>query len=106
MPREGTPILDDFVAGDTSYSMSGFVVHHQESIFKDHGTYKPKRWLGEEDKALQPFYNSCSTGARGCIGHNISYLDQTVLVTSLVHRETTNLSPGPMPWKMWKSLMS
>jgi cytochrome P450 len=34
-PLEGAPILADFVAGDTSISMSAYAVHHQESIFKD-----------------------------------------------------------------------
>lgn len=119
-PAEGAPILDDFVAGDTSVSMSAYVVHHQESIFKDHDKYKPERWLGEEGKALQPFFVPFSTGARGCIGRNISYLEQTVLIASLVRRyefalpsadwnpavrETTNLSPGPMPLKIWKRVM-
>ena len=42
-PLEGAPILDDFVAGDTSVSMFAYVIHHQESIFKDHNTYNPER---------------------------------------------------------------
>ncbi len=36
-PLEGAPVLDGFVAGNTSVSMSAYVVHHQESIFEDHG---------------------------------------------------------------------
>ncbi|KAJ5669573.1 hypothetical protein N7462_010643 [Penicillium macrosclerotiorum] len=116
-PLEGTSILDDYISGDTSVSMSAYVIHHQESIFRDHDAYKPERWLGEDGKALQPYFVPFSTGARGCIGRNISYLEQTVLVASLVHRfdfalpspdwdppvrETTNLSPGPMPLKVWR----
>lgn len=116
-PPGGTSILDDFIAGDTSVNMSAYVVHHQESVFRDHDTYYPERWLGEEGKSLQPYFVPFSTGARGCIGRNISYLEQTVLVASLVHRfqfslpspdwdppvrETTNLSPGPMPIKIWR----
>jgi cytochrome P450 len=116
-PIEGTLILNEYVAGDTSVSISSFVMHHQESVFKDHDIYKPERWLGEEGKSLQPYFIPFSTGARGCIGRNISYLEQTVLIASLVHRfefalphpdwnppirETTNLSPGPMPLKLWR----
>ncbi|KAJ6018806.1 hypothetical protein N7499_010013 [Penicillium canescens] len=87
-PAQGAPILNDYIAGDTSVSMSAYVVHHQESIFRDHDTYKPERWLGDEGKALQPFlfFVPFSTGASGCIGRNISYLAQTVLLASLVHR--------------------
>lgn len=116
-PVEGTCILNEFVAGDTSVSISSYVMHHQESLFKDHATYKPERWLGEEGKALQPYFIPFSTGARGCIGRNISYLEQTVLLASLVHRyqfalphpdwdppirEMSNLNPGPMPLKIWR----
>jgi cytochrome P450 len=97
--------------------MSAYVVHHQESIFQDHDSYKPERWLGQEGKSLQPFFVPFSTGARGCIGRSINYLEQTILIASLVHRyefalpsadwdlavrETSNLSPGPMPLKIWK----
>ncbi|KAL4959117.1 cytochrome P450 [Aspergillus stella-maris] len=118
-PPEGTNILDDFIAGDTSVGISAYVVHHDESIFKDHDCYQPERWLGESGKALQSYFIPFSTGARGCIGRNISYLEQTVLLASLMHRyefalpssdwnppvpETTNLSPGPMPLKIWKRI--
>ncbi|KAJ5749209.1 uncharacterized protein N7511_010905 [Penicillium nucicola] len=120
-PVQGAPILDDYIAGDTSVSISAYVVHHQESVFYDHDTYKPERWLGDKGKALQPYFVPFSTGARGCIGRNISYLEQTVLLASLVHRfefalpspnwnppirETTNLSPGPMPLKIWRRKMA
>lgn len=116
-PVEGTTILDNYVAGNTSVSISSYVMHHQESVFKDNATYKPERWLGEEGKALQPYFIPFSTGARGCIGRNISYLEQTVLVASLIHRfefalphpdwnpvvkEMSNFNPGPMPLKLWR----
>lgn len=116
-PPEGTQILGEFVPGDTSVSISAYFIHHNESIFEKHDVYRPERWLGEAGKALQPYFIPFSTGARGCIGRNISYLEQTVLLASLVHRynfalpspnwappipETTNLSPPSMPLKVWR----
>ncbi|CAG8908852.1 unnamed protein product [Penicillium egyptiacum] len=50
-PVECTFILNEYVPGDVSVSISSFVVHHQESVFKDHNIYKPERWLGEEGKS-------------------------------------------------------
>jgi benzoate 4-monooxygenase len=62
-----------------------------------------------------------STGGRGCIGRNISYLEQTVVLASLVHRydfalpgpewelsrfEAFNLIVGPMPMKVWRREVS
>ena len=66
---------------------------------------------------MQPYFITFSAGARGCIGRNISYLEQTVLLSSVLHRyefrlpyegweqerwEAFNLSPGEMPVKVWK----
>ncbi|PYI04292.1 benzoate 4-monooxygenase cytochrome P450 [Aspergillus sclerotiicarbonarius CBS 121057] len=116
-PPEGTTILSDHVAGNTSVGISAYVVHRNESIFPDPESFRPERWLGDQRKELQPYFVPFSTGARGCIGRNISYLEQTILMASLVHRfefalpypgwepvrhETTNLSSGPMPLKIWR----
>ncbi|KAL5003239.1 cytochrome P450 [Aspergillus recurvatus] len=102
---------------DKSVSISAYVFHHDETVFKNSNRYLPEWWLGEEGKSLRSYFTPFSTGARGCIGQDISYLEQTVLLASLVHRyafalpspdwdppipETTNLSPGPMPWKTWR----
>lgn len=116
-PPEGTTILGDFIAGDTSVSMSAYVVHHNPTIFPEPEVYRPERWLGDAGKELQPYFVAFSTGARGCIGRNISYLEQTILVASLVYRfnfalpssdweptrrETTTLGSGPVPLKVWR----
>lgn len=116
-PPEGATILQEYIPGETSVSISGYVVHRNESVFPDPETYRPERWLGEGGKELQPYFVAFSQGARGCTGRNISYLEQTVLLGSLVHRfdfalpspdweptrrETTNLGTGPMPLKIWR----
>ncbi|KAI9370424.1 cytochrome P450 [Aspergillus egyptiacus] len=116
-PPEGAEILGHWVPGNTSVSMSAFVAHRDESVFPKADKYKPERWLGEEGKALQPYFVAFSAGARSCIGRNISYLEQTVVVASLVRRyhfalprsgwelrreETMNLILGGMPVKVWR----
>lgn len=85
-PPEGTTILNDFVPGHTSVSISAYVAHRDEAVFPDAETYKPKRWLGENAKEMQPYLITFSAGARGCIGRKILYLEQTVLLVSVVHR--------------------
>lgn len=116
-PAEGASILGELIPGNTSVSMSAYVAHRDENIFPDPETYNPDRWLGPKGKELQPYFISFSAGARGCIGRNISYLEQTVLLASMLHRfefalpypeweptlrENFNLSPGPMPLKIWR----
>lgn len=116
-PAPGAPILGDFIPGNTSVSISAYVAHRDPVVFPEPEAYRPERWLGEDAKDLQAAFITFSTGARGCIGRNISYLEQTVLLASVVHRyemmlpepeweperwESFNLSPGPMPIKVWR----
>ncbi|RFU30266.1 hypothetical protein B7463_g6060, partial [Scytalidium lignicola] len=116
-PEEGALIGDDFIAGDTSVSMSSYVVHRDEKVFPEPEKYRPERWLEEGGKDLQISFVAFSAGARGCIGRNISYLEQTVLLASLLHRyefvlpypdwelqlqEHFNLVPGSLPVKLWR----
>lgn len=116
-PADGTNILGDYIPGGVSVSMSAFVAHRNESMFPQADKYIPERWLGEEGKALQPYFLAFSAGARGCIGRNISYLEQTVVLASVLRRygfalsspdwqigrlETMNWILGPMPVKVWR----
>ncbi|GFG27849.1 benzoate 4-monooxygenase cytochrome P450 [Aspergillus udagawae] len=116
-PSEGMEILGQWVPGNTSVSISALVAHRDESVFPQADRYIPERWLGEEGKALQPYFVAFSAGARSCIGRNISYLEQTKAIASLVHRydfalphpgwelkrlETMNLILGDMPVKVWR----
>ncbi|KAG4431766.1 hypothetical protein IFR05_012742 [Cadophora sp. M221] len=117
VPQDGMSILGEYIQGGTSVSISAYVAHRDESIFPMADKFIPERWLGEEGKALQPYFLAFSAGARGCIGRNISYLEQTVLLASVLHRyqfalaspeweikrlETMNMILGEMPVKVWK----
>jgi cytochrome P450 len=116
-PPEGINILNDYVSGGVSVSISALVAHRDEKVFVQADKYIPERWLGEEGKALQPYFIAFSAGARSCIGRNISYLEQAKLIATLVHRydfalpspnwelkrlETMNLILREMPVKIWR----
>jgi cytochrome P450 len=115
-PAEGLNVMGHFVPGNTSVSISALVAHRDETAFPEAEKYIPERFLGEKGKELQSAFIAFSAGARGCIGRNISYLEQTVMLASLVHRyefalpegfelqreETMNHILGPMPTKVWR----
>lgn len=122
-PAEGTTIAGEFVPGNTSVSISAYVAHRDEHIFPRAEEFIPERWLsgdanpfGKDPRDLQAYFIAFSAGARGCIGKNISYLEQSVLLASVVMRydfalpenwvqerfETMNLMPGPMPLRVWR----
>ncbi|KAJ9654566.1 hypothetical protein H2198_006381 [Neophaeococcomyces mojaviensis] len=116
-PPEGLQIMDEYIPGGVSVSIAAYIIHQDPAIYPEPEKYIPERWLGEGSKKLQPYFLAFSAGARGCIGRNISYLEQTVLIASLVHRyefalpspdwelerlETMNMLVGDMWLKVWR----
>ncbi|KAK3196687.1 hypothetical protein K4F52_000031 [Lecanicillium sp. MT-2017a] len=115
-PAEGLSIMGQYVPGNTTVSISALVAHRDETVFPDADKFVPERFLGDSGKQLQSSFLAFSAGARGCIGRNISYLEQAVLVASLVRRyefamlegfelkrlETMNHILGDMPLRVWR----
>ncbi|KAF7194926.1 Benzoate 4-monooxygenase [Pseudocercospora fuligena] len=92
VPPEGQEIAGQYIVGGTTVNVSSFIAHRDPSIFPDPETYSPERWLGEAGKDLGPYFIAFSAGARGCIGRNIAYLEQTVLLASMLHRYNIELA--------------
>jgi cytochrome P450 len=121
-PPEGTEIMGQWIAGDTSVSMPIYTMHHDPEIFPHPEEFNPHRWMDpEERKWMNPYFIPFSTGGRGCLGRNISYLEQMVVLSSLVHRydfelpggdwmlkrfEAFNLIVGEMPIKIWRRALT
>ncbi|KAE8153520.1 cytochrome P450 [Aspergillus avenaceus] len=116
-PAEGASIMGRWIPGDTSVSMTIYSAHRDPDVFPNPEEYCPGRWMDpEERKRMEPFFVAFSTGARGCLGRNITYLEQTVVLASLVHRyefarpsnwtlrrhEAFNMLLGEMPIKIWR----
>ncbi|KAJ5381170.1 uncharacterized protein N7496_003598 [Penicillium cataractarum] len=70
---------------------------------------------------MEPYFIPFSTGARGCLGRNISYLEQMVVLATIVHRyefalpspefqlirqEDFDLLVGELPLKIWRRELS
>lgn len=117
-PPEGARVLNEWIAGDTSVSMTIYAAHRDPHVFANPEEFQPDRWLDlKERKQMEPFFIPFSTGARGCIGRNIFCLEQAVVLASLVHRydfalpspdwklqrhEAFNILVGEMPVKIWR----
>lgn len=100
-PPEGAVIMGDFIPGNTTVSISAYVAHRDPTVFPDPEKYDPERWMGDAGKELGPYFVAFSAGARGCIGRNISYLEQTVLLASILHRYEVELArPGFEPERL------
>lgn len=117
-PPEGALILGEWIPGNTSVSMTIYGAHRLPEIFPEPEEYQPQRWLDPDARRrMEPYFIPFSAGARGCIGRNITYLEQVVVLASLVRRyefalsspewklgrhEAFNLIVGEMPIKIWR----
>ncbi|KAI0478191.1 cytochrome P450 [Xylaria cf. heliscus] len=117
-PPQGAQIMGEWIAGNTSVNMTIYAAHRDENLFPDPESFEPERWLNAESrKSAQAGFIPFSAGARSCIGRNITYLEQTMVLASLVHRydfaalnpdwelerkEAFNMICGPMPIKIWR----
>lgn len=118
-PPGGMEISGESIPGDVAVSVPTYVVHRDPTIFSDPDEFRPERWLedGEEAKQMRDAFIPFSTGARGCIGRNISMIEQQIVIATLVHRyefalpygnweleweEAFLLWPAKMPLKIWR----
>lgn len=118
-PPEGMQILGESIPGNVTVSVPTYTAHRDPDIFPDPEAFRPERWLVDDEKVKQmrAVFIPFSTGGRACIGRNITFIEQQILVATLVHRydfallsddwtldweEAFNLWPAQMPLKIWR----
>ncbi|KAB5513621.1 cytochrome P450 [Coniochaeta sp. 2T2.1] len=85
VPRGGDTVSGYFVPEKTSVAVSSWAATHSARNFREPDRFIPERWLdqawdSDKKKASQPF----SLGPRGCIGRNLSYMEQRLIMGRLL----------------------
>lgn len=118
-PPEGMRILGENIPGNVTVSVPTYAAHRNPDIFPDPEAFRPERWLEDDEnvKQMRAVFIPFTTGARACIGRNITFIEQQIVVATLVHRyefalpsrdwkleweEAFNLWPAQMPLKIWR----
>ena len=118
-PPQGMEIMGEQVAGDITVSVPTYVAHRDPTLFPNPDSYIPERWMdgSEGMKDMRAAFIPFTTGARACLGRNITMMEQQILIATLVHRydfalpsqdweldweEAFNLWPAQMPLKIWR----
>jgi cytochrome P450 len=97
-PSEGLAVDGEWISGNVMVSVSPFVAHRDPALFPNPTSFVPERWLDEKSKEFSKYILTFSAGGRICIGKNIAYLEQTILVAAIVRRYQFSL-PSPT-WQM------
>ncbi|KAF2679697.1 cytochrome P450 [Lentithecium fluviatile CBS 122367] len=86
-PQGGIDIDGTYIPGGAVVGTNPWVIHRNTDVFgKDADAFKPERWLGEGRGQLERFFFAFGSGARMCLGRNLSWIEISKLVPSLLHR--------------------
>lgn len=101
-PPQGVEISGHHIPGGTIVGCSAWVLHKRADVFgADVDSYRPERWL-EADKEQLKEMNACmlqfGSGARTCIGKNISLLEMYKLVPAFLRRFDIEFADETKDW--------
>jgi len=97
-PKSGVYIAGHYIAGNVNVSIPAYTAHRDASIFPEPDNFVPERWLGENRKTIGKHFIAFSAGSRGCMGKNITYMEQSILIATLVMRYDFELYQKEMQW--------
>lgn len=81
----------------TQVGVSIYALHHDEKYFSDASTFRPERWLVEDEKELSRMNSAfCpfSLGSRGCPGKSMAYMEVSLVVAKTLLRFDFAAAPG------------
>ncbi|KAK0638420.1 Benzoate 4-monooxygenase [Lasiodiplodia hormozganensis] len=94
VPSGGREIAGRFIAEGVTVSVPTYTLLHNEDIFGHPYKFWPQRWIDGDKERMSKGHFPFSTGPRACIGRNIAYFEQTLVISTLVRRfEFEFLSP-------------
>lgn len=97
-PPSGQDIMGYWIPGNTEVLCPTYSIQRNPAVFSNPDAFEPERWLTDEAKSLHTSFLPFSAGPRACIGRNITYMEQQMLVASLVYRYSFELvSPDFKP---------
>ncbi|PVH96824.1 pisatin demethylase [Periconia macrospinosa] len=95
---QGLQIAGYFFPPGTEIGVNAWVIHYNTSIFgADAHAFRPERWLTEnkEERAvLDRNFLSFGSGARTCIGKNISLLEMSKVIPQIVRKYDFEIRPN------------
>lgn len=86
VPKGGREIAGHFVAEGVTVSVPTYTLLRNEDVFERAAEYEPQRWITGDKEKLGKAHFPFSTGPRACIGRNIAYFEQTLVIATLVRR--------------------
>ena len=77
VPHDGANIAEHYLPAGSVVGANPWVIHRNREVFGDDvEAFRPERWLDEAQKGdMHRFFFAFGSGARTCLGRNISWLE-------------------------------
>lgn len=90
VPPEGCELAGHFIDGGVTVSIPTYTLLRNPDAFDNPDTFYPDRWLEHDPtSAKMALMKKChlpfSTGARACIGRNLSYFELILITATMAH---------------------
>jgi cytochrome P450 len=104
VPAGGAKLEDVFLPEGTVVGMNPWVAARDKSVYGDDAyEFKPERWLEADEqqlKLMERNFMAFGSGARTCLGKNISILEMSKLVPQILRQYDFELSHPDKEWKL------
>ena len=109
VPSGGATISNTYLPAGTVIGANPWVIHRDTSIFgQDVESFRPDRWLkvdhseAEEKRVgdMHRFFFAFGSGARMCLGRNISWMEMSKLIPTLFSKFDIELSEPEKEWEL------
>lgn len=121
VPEGGRVIARKFVPGGVTVSVPTYSLLRNDKVFVNAAQYDPDRWMTDDPELKKRMMDShlpFSTGPRACIGRNIAYFEQIVIIATIVKffdgkveegfelrtEERFNSNQGDLPMEMTRRM--
>jgi cytochrome P450 len=84
VPQGGRWIAGQFVNEDVTVSVPTYTLLRDPNAFENPTKFDPERWISGDKEKMGKAHFPFSTGPRACIGRNIAYFEQILVIGTLV----------------------
>jgi len=75
-PQGGATIAGQYLPAGTIVGANPWVIHKNKEVFGDDvDSFRPERWMKENNGDMHRFFFAFGSGARMCLGRNISWME-------------------------------
>lgn len=97
--QQDRPLIIDghVVPPGTQVGVCFYSLHHNDKYFADPFTYRPERWLVDDEEQLRVMnsaFCAFSVGPRGCAGKAMAYLETSLVVAKTIWAFDFKPAPG------------